>query len=104
MAAASLACKRSSSGLCAAPAADGAGLRLGNLDSRLDSKGSFFKSDLQIEAQVRPALIGTAPSTATGAEHISDAEEVAQNVLELRERGGIESAKAAGARHTRMAE
>src|SRR6185503_8278918 len=75
--------------------AGGAGLRARDLDVRLRPEGRLFERQVQVVAQV-----GAAPGPAPPPpEQVAEAEEVAQDVAEVREDRGIEPARA---RHARV--
>src|SRR4029453_15520221 len=83
----------------AAASAGVAGLGAGKLDRRFSAARGFLERDLEIVAEVRALLRSTASSVA--AEHISEAEQIAQppgDVLEAGEGGWIEAALRADAR------
>src|SRR5262245_42689607 len=81
-----------------------AGLFARNLDGRLGPGERLLEGDLEVVAQIRAPLRSTA--TAASAEDVAEAEQIAEipeDVLEARERVGIEPARADAA-HARMPE
>src|SRR6185503_1924887 len=89
---------RRAAGRGARPAAALAGLFARDLDRRLGAGERLLERDLEVVAQVRSALRSAA--TAAAAEHVAEAEEiaeVAEDVLEAGERVRIETARAGAA-------
>src|SRR6266568_3463963 len=84
--------------LGARAAASRTGLRARNLDLGLEAEGGFLKGNLQVIAQVRAALRARAPRLPT-AENVAEAEEIAEDVFEIRKDTGVglEAARAADA-------
>src|SRR5439155_4954451 len=84
--------------LGARAAASRAGLRTRNLDLGLEAEGGFLKGNLQVIAQVRAALRARSPRL-PAAENVAEAEEIAEDVFEIREDTGVglEAARAADA-------
>ena len=75
-----------------------------NLNRRLDAFGGFVERDLEVVAQIRAAL--RAAAAALSAEHLADAEDVAEaaeDVFEAGEDARIESAGAGRALDARVA-
>ena len=67
-----------------------------HLDFRADAEDGVLEADFQIVADVFAALRPVAPPLAAAPEQVAEAEEIAENIREIRERVGIEPA-AAGA-------
>src|SRR5439155_4610837 len=75
-----------------------------NLDRRFRAARRLFEGDLEVVAEIGAALRTAA---AAAAEQVADAEdvaEIAEEILEPAERGGVEPAGAGGRADARMAE
>jgi hypothetical protein len=79
--------------------ADFAVFLAGQLDFSGDTRGGFFKGQRHVIAEIGAALLTTARTATARAstEEIFEAEEIAQNVMEIAEDGAIEVHSAAGA-------
>src|SRR5437016_361419 len=78
-------------------AASAAGFHARNLDFRGQAEHGFLEADFEIVADVFASLRAAAAAPATAAKQVSKAEKVAQDVTEIAESLGIETARSASA-------
>jgi hypothetical protein len=93
-------------GFRARSVADFAELETRNANLRVDTRRGFLEAQFHVITQIRAALRTAARSAAPAAasENIFEAEEVAENILELVEDRLIHSAIGAAARYSRVTE